>query len=199
MRLQLEVSAIATLTITEAFAELKTIGKRLESKRQSIAPYLWRQEGIKDPLLKEYPEGGSEEFIKRERQAIGDLETRHIAIRLAIEARNLATSLTVEVAPDDTETRTIQGWLVWRKEVVMPRQQWLAGMRKTIQTTRQNAMQKGLAVLKVEEVSNSKDLRDIIINVSEVELAKEMERNEIILGQLDGKLSLLNATTTIEV
>src|SRR5579863_1653454 len=61
------------LTITEALAEIKTINKRLESKRESVRNYIARDVRVRDPLEKE---GGSAEFIKRERQAIIDLEER---------------------------------------------------------------------------------------------------------------------------
>jgi hypothetical protein len=37
------------------------------------------------------------------------------------------------------------------------------------------------------------------VNLSEVELSKESEELEHILGDLDGQLSLKNATTIIEV
>ena len=69
-------------TITEALAELKTLGKRIEKKRESVAMFLTRQDGLKDPLEKD---GGSVEFIKRERQAVKDLEQHHVNIRLAIQ------------------------------------------------------------------------------------------------------------------
>ena len=38
------------LTITEALAEIKTIGKRVEAKRTFINGILWRPEAIRDPL-----------------------------------------------------------------------------------------------------------------------------------------------------
>lgn len=44
------------LTITEALAEIKTVGKRVEKKREFIKAFLARQDGVKDPLEKD---GGS--------------------------------------------------------------------------------------------------------------------------------------------
>ena len=52
-----------SITITEALAEIKTISKRLEKKRESIFNFVGRQDGIRDPLEKD---GGSVEFIIRE-------------------------------------------------------------------------------------------------------------------------------------
>ena len=62
---------MSKLTITEALAEIKTIEKRIDKKRQSLQPYIARMDGVKDPLEKS---GGSAAFIKAERQAIGDLQ-----------------------------------------------------------------------------------------------------------------------------
>lgn len=53
------------ITITEALAEIKTIGKRIDSKKQFVTSHLARQDGVKDPLEKD---GGSAELLKRERQ-----------------------------------------------------------------------------------------------------------------------------------
>lgn len=41
--------------------------------------------------------------------------------------------------------------------------------------------------------------QDIRVNVSENDLAKDLEQMETILGTLDGQLSLKNATVVIEV
>src|SRR5256885_16029577 len=68
-------------TITEALADIKTINKRITKKREAIAQYLARQDIMKDPLL---ADGASVDFIKREQQAIADLEERIGPIRRAI-------------------------------------------------------------------------------------------------------------------
>ena len=51
------------LTITEALAEIKTLAKRIEKKRQNIGQFLVRQEGVRDPLERE---GGSVAFVQTE-------------------------------------------------------------------------------------------------------------------------------------
>jgi hypothetical protein len=180
----------ATMTVTEALAELKTITKRLEKKRVSLTPYLWRQEGLKDPMEKD---GGSVEFIKRERQAIVDLETRFVAIRTAIQKKNLETSLTV-----GDDTRNIQEWLNWRKEIAVARGTFLASLYANIQATRKSAQTKGYNVVQATAEGEKQSL-DILINVDEAELLKLIEEHENILGTLDGQLSLKVATATIEV
>jgi hypothetical protein len=40
---------------------------------------------------------------------------------------------------------------------------------------------------------------DIVVNVSELELANDIENMENVLGYLDGQLSLRNATVLIDV
>lgn len=183
---------MATMTITEGLAELKTITARLKKKRESLMPYLWRQEGLKDPLEKEVV-GGSVEFIKRERQAISDLEVRYVAIRTAIQTKNLATTLTVEGI-----TKDIQSWLNWRKEVAIPHGQFIAAMIANIENVRKNAQAKGFTVFSATVEADKKQM-DILVNVEEAALRAEIEQHEKILGTLDGQLSLKVATTTIDV
>lgn len=179
------------LTITEALAELKTLDKRLAAKRDAVLAghVLTRQEGFKDPMT---DVGGSREFVRRERQAIADLEARKVAIRMAIQRANQVTPLTVK----DT-TRTIAEWLTWRKEVAPGVGQFLGQLRGNIAANRQSAIQKGYAV--VTGPADAKNLTDLIVNLDEAELVRDIEMLEEVLGMLDGQLSLKNATVTVEV
>lgn len=177
------------MTITEGLAELKTIQKRLEKKREYIGQFLGRQDGIKDPLEKE---GGSVSAIARERQAITDLETRIVSIRTAIQKVNQTTPITVEGI-----TKTIAEWLTWRKEVAKGTQAFVQKIRGTIQQARQEALKKGNQL--VMPGGTAAAPTDLIINVDEGALAKEAEQLETILGTLDGQLSLKNATVMVEV
>lgn len=175
-------------TITEALAELKTLGKRIDTKRATIQGFLTRREGLKDPLTKD---GGSVEVIQREWQALTDLTIRQVAIRTAIQRCNQAVPITIEGV-----TKTIAEWLTWRKEVAPGEQYFLTKVRQTILTERLNVTKQGASVV---EAGKEAKPTDLIINVDEGELAKQHEKLEIILGTLDGKLSLLNATTVFEV
>jgi hypothetical protein len=178
-----------TTTVTEALAELKTIGKRIEKKRQYISAYLMRQEALKDPLEKD---GGSPKVISRERQAIADLEKRHIAIRLAIQKANQVTPVTIEGL-----TKSLAEWLTWRKEIAPGLQQHLGQIRNQIEQIRRQALQKGATV--VTAGGTAEKPTDVVVNVDEAELAKETELLEAMLGALDGQLSLKNATVTIDI
>lgn len=178
-----------SLTITEALAEIKTIGKRLESKRQFIRANLVRAEGLKDPLANQ---GGSVQTIVQESQSIYDLEERIVAIRRAIQAANAAVSLTIE-----DKTRSVADWLVWRREVSSPKSAFLVTLGQTIAQYREHARQKGFAVV-VNENAASKPT-DLVVHIDERALHDAAESLANVLGQLDGKLSLLNATTIITI
>lgn len=180
---------MATTTITEALAEIKTIGKRIEKKRQFIGQYLVRQEIVKDPLANQ---GGSAAALKAEAQGIADLEERLIALRRGIAHVNATVTLTV-----GTQTRTIGDWLTWRREVAPGRKTALANLRQTLVTFRTQQTQKGMTV-RTEPSADPTD-KDIIVNVDERALATDAEKIEEVLGTLDGLLSLKNATTTFEV
>ncbi|MFO0927505.1 MAG: hypothetical protein U0736_10765 [Gemmataceae bacterium] len=176
------------ITITEALAELKTLEKRLAKKREFVLTYLLRQEMFKDPLEKD---GGSVSAIRRELQAIGDLEERRITLRRAIQRANEANNVTV-----GKSTRPIADWLVWRREVAPAHAMFLAGIRQKIETARQEAARKGAGVSSTVETAKP---NDVIVNLNEQELARQIEELEETLGKLDGQLSLKNATLLIDV
>lgn len=182
-----------SITITEALAEIKTLGKRVAKKREGVTPFLWRQDQMKDPLEKE---GGSVEFIRREMQAIEDLEARIVTLRAAIAKANAETTLSV-----DGSTKTIADWLTWRREVAPGRQQFITTLRNQIASARQQAQQKGLGIVSASATVVNADVKptDLLINISEGELTIEADHLEEVLGVLDGQLSLKNATTTIDV
>lgn len=177
----------AKMTITEALAQLTTIGKRIEKKRTFIRTYLLRPEKLKDPLQKD---GGSSVVLGRELQSITDLERRHVAIRLAIQKANQETQVTVEGI-----TKSLAEWLTWRKEIAPGLQNYLGVLQGTINNVRQQALKQGSNVVKAGEEAKTED---VISNLDEAYLAKEAEELELILGSLDGQLSLKNATVYIE-
>ena len=150
------------LTITEALAEIKTITKRLDKKRQSITPFLARQDGLKDPLEKD---GGSVKFIAEERQSILDLETRIITLRSGIAKANAETSITI-----GKTTRTIADWLIWRREVSADQGKFLAFLNAQIAAIRSKAKQAGSMV--VPSGTSPEQPADWIINISEPDLIK---------------------------
>lgn len=177
-----------TVTITEALAELKTLDKRIQKKRESIGQYLIRQEKFKDPLASS---GGSEAFVRAERQSVADLEENIIAIRSAIQKANLETTVTIEGV-----TRSITDWLSWRRDVAPKQQDFFGRIRATI-----NDMRKKAAGINAQVVGagEAKTPEDVLVNLDEKKLSEETEKLETTLGYLDGQLSLKNATVTISV
>ena len=177
---------MADITITEALAEIKTIGKRIEKKHEFVLNYLLRQEQFKDPLERE---GGSVPTIQRELQAIRDLHERSVLIRRRINEANMTTRITI-----NTIERSIADWLVWKRDVAPGLQKFYQSMDQKINMTRNQAMQKGMVLS-----SNVEGLKptDVVVNIDERWLAQTREQLEAILGELDGLLSLKNATTMI--
>ena len=127
------------ITITEALAGIKTVSKRIEKKREFILNYLARPDGIKDPLEKE---GGSHEAIMREAQAVGDLESRIIALRRGIGLANDKT--TVEVGG---VSRSVTDWLTWRRDVAPKHKEFLARVSATVKQIRDTAKKQGFQTL----------------------------------------------------
>ena len=177
------------LTITEALAEIKTIGKRIQKKQQFISAYLVRQDKIKDPLASEA--GGSVGAIEREIQSIFDLSARIIMLRRAIQAENARVVITI-----GDKALTIAEWLVWRRDVLPAHEAFISSLISGIKQTRAQAATKGIAVVPSGEAKNSDD---VIINLDETWLAHQAEELEKIKGELDGQLSLKNATVVITV
>ena len=90
------------LTITEALAEIETIGKRITARRELCAAY---------------SEGGFDERIPPEVQSILELERRHIELRLAILRAYDQTRMALD-AGGYTIERTVAEWMIWRDEIV---------------------------------------------------------------------------------
>lgn len=177
------------LTITEALAEMKTIHKRVEKKKEFIVANLVRQDKLKDPLEKD---GGSEVVIGREIQAIGDLWQRLVTLRAAVNRANLNNSITIDGA-----TRTVADWLTWKREISAHAKTLWDTMINQINSVKQQAAQKGLRVTTSGTLAETPD--DVIVALNLSKIAAEREGLENILGTLDGQLSLKNATITLEV
>lgn len=176
-------------TITEGLADLKTLRKRIDKKRESLGPYLARAEAIRDPLEKQ---GGSAKHIEAEIQAIADLEANYLDIRRRIALANDSTNITVAGV-----TKSISQWLIWRREIAPHYKAWLQGMRSGIQQLRAKTQSRGGSMVSATAQIGETKPDDIIVNVDEAKLDQQLEHIEEVLGTLDGQLSLKNATTEI--
>lgn len=177
-----------TITITEALAELKLIKAKVDKKKQFISNFIGRQDAVKDPLEKQ---GGYVAALKAERQSINDLINRFVLIRSKIAEANSKTNLTL-----GAETKTIADWLVWRRDAAPMIKDVQQSMANQINSLRNEGRKKGLNVVAEGQQQTP---NDIIVNIDEKELSEWQERTIETLGILDGKLSLHNATVTIEV
>ena len=173
------------ITITEALGELKTITKRLQKKRAFVRLYLTHDSKMKDPLEKS---GGSKTALSKELQSIGDLELRIVAIRSAINKCNQETDLTI-----GEQTQTVSSWLIWRREVKPAHEQFLALMINAVQGGRQDSLYARQSSSVVQDGS------DVVVNIDEGQLNKDIEQLETVLGTLDSQLSLINATTVLDL
>jgi hypothetical protein len=185
------------LTITEALQEIKTINSRAVKKREAIAKYVVRDARIRDPFE---AAGGSEKWIRQERQSLLDLENRVIAIRTGIQRSNLSLSVTVQ-----GETKTVAEWLTWRREIAQEQKKFAGFIASSIQALRQQLQQKGGRMTVGSSATATVNLMEkdaapeMILSVDEMQNLQDIEHMETVLGDLDGKLSLFNATTTIEI
>ena len=177
------------MTITEALADLKTIGKRIAKKESLVQTLLTRVDGLKDPMEKQ---GGSVTIIQNELQGISDLESRHLSIRMAIQKSNQVTEITIMGV-----TRTVAEWLTWRKEIYPNLNNRLLQNGRLITNARIQASRTGGQVVPAGQ-ENTKP-QDVVVNVDEKKMAQIAEDLETMIGTLDGQLSLRNATTTIDV
>mgnify|MGYP001002964620 FL=1 len=176
------------ITITEALQEVKTIDARIQKKKEFIFNFLFRQNNQRDPHEKD---GGSASLIQRERQSINDLLERKISIRNAINVANSGNTITIK-----DQTRTISEWLVWKRDVAPTLKAVLNETAARLQSMRQDVSRKGLTVT---QNAPAEVTLDVIVNVNEAELAKQIENLEETLSTLDGQFSLKNATISIEV
>lgn len=171
-----------TLTITEALAQLKIIKDRVNKAWASIGPYATHPVNMVDPLQKS---GGSPAFIQAQRQSIKDMVNHAIKLRCAIAASNANTQLTI-----GNISMSVAEWIVWRRE-------WSEIVKSNVSTLLATVQKKRLS--QVVNATTGAAEPTVIVNVDEAALLAESNGLIETLGVLDGKLSLLNATTTITV
>jgi hypothetical protein len=173
------------MMITEGLAEIKTILKRITKKEEFIGKNVGRLEKVKDPL------GNSTETLAREIQSHGDLLERIVKIRVAIQKKNGETRVEV-----NGTSHTVSEWLAWRKEVAPRLEAFLSQLANQISELKRSSHRTGARV--VQDGANASP-EDIVLHLDEKDLARKIEDLQKTLGDLDGKLSLINATTLIEV
>jgi hypothetical protein len=177
------------LTITEALQELKTIDKRIQSTKDFVLKYAIRQGSTIDPLD---DEGGSHKIIPARIQSLTDLFTRQTSIRHAINIKNAATKLTLGGI-----TMSVAEWIIWRRDVKPGELSAYQQLQAKILDCRRQCQEKGMQ-LKDDGVQPSR-VTEVSCFISEAKIQSRIEALNEIESTLDGKLSLINATTTITV
>lgn len=177
------------MTITEALAEIKTVLKRIQSKREFIETYQFRIDSLKDPLEKD---GGSSKAVAEAGQAVADLETRVVALRTAIADANSSNTITLEGVE-----KPIADWLIWRREIAPGQERFLNGLANKLSSARSSVA--GQKYRWGDAKSEQDKPVDIVVNIDETKLNADKEQMKNILGQLDGQLSLKNATIMLKV
>lgn len=166
------------MKITQALADVKLTKNKINSKQMTIQKYSVRTSNMVDPMAKE---GGSAEFVKRELQAIRDLNTHIVILRRKINNTNMQAQFTIH-----GETKSVFDWLTWRREVGNSYRSFLAALH--------NIPEKAQTTLASK--ANPEGV-ELVNNLDEVSLIKELEHVKTILDTLDGELSLFNAITDI--
>lgn len=172
------------VTITEALSRLKLLDKRIAAKQAAIRQYIARPESLVDPLAKE---GGSEEFVRRTRQSLRDLRQEKLRVRTAIFKANDTTSMTV-----GPRTMTIAEWLIWKREIAPLLKQELDMIVGEIRTMRQRFQ-------RITGKSGEERTEPVVTAVTETMLSEEIDEYNQIVENLDGQLSLKNATVFVDI
>lgn len=179
---------MAKITITEALSELNLIKKKIEKKKPDVLNNLVRFDHMADPFANV---GGSKEYIGSQLQAIDDLRKRFVKIRSAIAQANTVNTIKI-----GRHEMTINEWLNWKREQSKDEKEFHESIAKTLKVHIDNAAQRP-SVFK-DDQGNTK-LANMIPNVEYSERLKAVEEISDMIENLDGQLSLKNATITIEI
>jgi hypothetical protein len=180
---------MSNLTITQGLREIKTLHDRISKKRQFVNEHLVRQADRRDPLEND---GGQAAVIAREIQAVGDMELRVLTLRRAIAVANLQTPVTV-----GDRTMAISDWIIWKREIAPREREHQQAMAQQFNAAMLNARRAGVPVVQRGEPPATN--LDVIFNFSVAALQEASDKLTRDLGELDGLLSMANATTLIDV
>ena len=85
---------------------------------------------------------------------------------------------------------------MWRRDVAPKQKEFLSKVTQGLKGLRENSRRQGFNVVGIG--GSPQTSTDVVVNISESEIAAQAERIEDTLGQLDGQLSLKNATTFVD-
>lgn len=187
-----------TIPITTALGEIKTTKAQLEKARENVLTHLCRDSDRTDPMAKS---GGSEQYIGQQLQKIGDLERKVVLLRTAVQQANLSNSLTVQ-----GRTLNVAEWLVEKREIAKRQGEFHSLMAQRIAQRRRSPMRETASFGRTRRRQSWEDdedtprtTKDVIVHLDEKKLAEDMEKHELVWGELDAALSLFNASTMVTV
>lgn len=176
------------ITITEALAEVKLIDKKVAKKKEIVLSNVVRARHAKDPFERD---GGSEQYLTREIQAITDLERRKVKLREAISTANLNNSLTI-----GERTDTIHNWIVWKREIAKSSGEFAKQIHVGIKSHMTSSSSKPQVY---QDDEGKQKIVEWVYGLDyPIYIAKD-QQHQSYLDELDGKLSLLNARIEVEV
>lgn len=176
------------ITITEALSEINLIKKKIASKRTKILSALVRVEHVKDPFESD---GGSAKMIDAETQSVNDLHTRLINIRSGVSEANLAHTISISEV-----TMSIHNWLIWKREIAKDN---LAFLKNECTTIKGHTDALSTRPQMYKDANDQPQFIKTVVNADYAKLLHVEERMSGVFEQLDGKLSLKNATILIEI
>lgn len=174
------------ITITEALSEINLIKKKIEHKKTSMQNLFVTASHAKDPYAEE---GGSAAFLKKEFQALTDLRTRFVKLRAAISVANMDTEVTI-----NERTMSIHDWLTWKREIVKEEQTFTNAVVTSVNATL-NQVQRSPQCY--DDAEGKKHLVVFNTNIDLPSFVKRQENLTTMLENLDGQLSLKNATVMV--
>ncbi len=171
------------MTLTEALAAYKLTLKKIDDKTRTISHYTVRDERLVDPLTKSG--STSEKYIATERQAITDLTKYAISLKAAIAARNKE----VMVNMGALGKMTLEEAIIWRRDIY-PK---ITSLHNGMLTQARKARDGAITTRPDQQVPN------IVVNFDEKEVMEALTQYQDAHDKMDTQLSILNATTTVEV
>lgn len=176
------------MTITEALSEINLIKKKLEHKKKNTLTLLIKPDHTPDIYA---TEGGTPVFLKREFQSIDDLYRRFIKIRSAISKANIENDITL-----GERTQSIHDWLTWKREISKDETNFV---NTVVTQTKGQLDEIGKSPRCFNDTEGKPQLLKVSAMVDYTSFVKKQEELAVLFEQLDGKLSLKNATIIVSI
>jgi hypothetical protein len=174
-----------TMQLAEALTSIKTDKKKWETDKNFVMANVVRDDRLKDSLE---AQGGTKTVLQRTLQSMEDHETQIVAKLYAIQGANREVKLTI-----GSKTKSVGEWIIWRREVAPMREKRFNELLSRIEQSKQMVNNPRYVA-----AAPGQDLK-VLVEIDEKKLLDTMKEHQDIMGAIDSKLSVLNATTGIVV